>query len=898
MKTMLIDAAHSEDLRIAILENGRLEDFEAETAGKQQLKGNIYIGHVSRVEPSLQAAFITYGGNRNGFLAFGEVHPQFFSLPAGEKADLLEEVAEQAARRRHLDREAEGDDTESPLSNPKNPETIAGEVESSEAAPEQVFVTTHIDSGMDDEDAAALRKAAAMADAEENGTTSKKQSGKFNRGGRGGKGKDRGGKGGNDGGPRRPTRPGVKAQAAQAGGRPRRPGADVAMPAEAVAELTEAAPVQAAKGGRGNRPEKHDRAERTERNNSGNGDEKRKGPIHRRYRIQDVLKEGQKILVQVVKEERGSKGAALTTYFSLPGRYTVLMPNTPYAGGISRKISDHTERQQLRNIYKQLTVPETMGLIIRTAGLGQEVAAIKRDYANLTGLWHNIQENFEKNDDISCVHEDGSVIIRALRDMAGDEIGEIVVSGNHAYKQAKEYAKNLMPEALKLIKEHKDDTPLFTSYKVEQKLAQLHHARVTLPSGGYLIINPTEALVSVDINSGRNTHERNIEETALKTNLEACDELARQIRLRDLAGLIVVDFIDMEDGRNVRKVENAMRKALKRDRARIQYGSISDFGLMEISRQRLRPSFGESHFITCPHCMGSGNVHSPSTAALMILRRLEESDVRGADRVVVTTSTPQVVWILNHKRSSIQELEAKYKYQVLFRTDDSVISPDHKLDLITLKADGSEVVQTVAVNLREQPELPPEERYKQKPERGGNSDRRERERRNEVERSERKEARTDADQPKEEGAERGSRGKRGKERNNRPTREAKPEATAETKEAVKADQPKEATKGKPAKPETGKAKPENKPSKAPAREVKPVEDQPLQVAKVVVDNADDAEVVVKPTARRKFEIRKQADTDRDVPLEVAKVTESTADTPADAKPRGKKSGLLSRLIGS
>ncbi|NBV54820.1 MAG: Rne/Rng family ribonuclease, partial [Proteobacteria bacterium] len=412
----------------------------------------------------------------------------------------------------------------------------------------------------------------------------------------------------------------------------------------------------------------------------------------------------------MVKEERGSKGAALTTYFSMPGRYTVLMPNTPYAGGISRKITDPEERRTLRDTYAQLSVPDTMGLIIRTAGVGQEIEHIKTDYQNLTNLWQHVQEEFQKNDDIQCIHEDGSVIVRALRDMISDDIGDIIISGARAYKMAKDYAKNLSPEAAKLIRQHKEETPLFSEYKVEQKLNHLHHTRVTLPSGGYLIINPTEALVSVDINSGRATQERNIEETALKTNLEACDELARQIRLRDLAGLIVVDFIDMEDHRNVRKVENAMRKALRKDRARIQTGNISEFGLMEISRQRLRPSFGESHFITCPHCQGSGTVHSPATSALMVLRRLEEADIKGADRIIITSSTSLVLWLLNHKRDLIRSLEERNKYQLQFKADDSLIDPDHKLELIRIKADGSESKQVIDVTLREQPELPPEKR--------------------------------------------------------------------------------------------------------------------------------------------------------------------------------------------
>lgn len=604
-KTLLIDASHHEEMRVALVNGERLEDFTVETEDKVQNKGNIYVATISRVEPSLQAAFITYGGERNGFLAFGEVHPEFFDVPAKEKKDLLKELSAVAERRKNRHKQNDDDD-----------ESVAEDI--------------------DDEDARALALANSMETPDDAGAAgAKKKGGLFKR----------------------------------------LTSAVSAVTADSTPETEAAFDIP-------------------------------KVPIHRRYKIEEVLKEGQKVLVQVVKEERGSKGAALTTYFALPGRYTVLMPNTPHAGGISRKISEYEDRQALKEVYNQLSVPDDMGLIIRTAGVGQEAKAIQKDFKNLTTLWKGILKDFKKNDDITCVHEDGSIVIRTLRDMMQEDIDSLVISGKGTYKHAKDYMKNLMPDVAKITKEHKEDTPIFVHYGVEQKLSRLHHTRVNLPSGGYLIINPTEALVAVDVNSGRNTSQKNIEETAFKTNMEAAEEVARQMRLRDLAGLIVVDFIDMEDYRHNRSVERAMRKSIRRDRARTQIGNISNFGLMEISRQRLRPSFGESHFTECATCGGTGLVHTVSAAALMLLRRLEEADARDADRVILHTSTEAVVYILNNKRGLIQEMEAKYKYQILLRPDESLPAPDHKLEMVTVKADGSEKTTSTQVTFKEDTDEP------------------------------------------------------------------------------------------------------------------------------------------------------------------------------------------------
>ncbi|MBI1362786.1 MAG: Rne/Rng family ribonuclease [Proteobacteria bacterium] len=744
-KRMLIDAAHSEEVRVVIMENDRIEEFEVESSSKEQIRGNIYVAEIQRVEPSLQACFVDYGGNRNGFLAFSEIHPQYFDLTEDEKKELMKELEEISQRRsaprpngprRHArggarpteDTATDGDDiTEGnqPMSAESAAELEEENLEAAQSeATETVEATTKADKKADGrrrprrasrtqsaatadaedeasattdavtdaeaaEDAAAAAAAAKVADSaarpahgeltdeelEEdaralalaNSMVVKQLSdddippalqgeskGRNNDRGRRGRDRDRGrgrGRGRDD----------------------RRNNRDAA-PADETAKPTEdAAPAERSNASESTAPAR------------------RQQPIHRRYNIADVLKRGQKVLVQVVKEERGTKGAALTTFISLPGRFTVLMPNTPYAGGISRKITDLDERRQLKNITEALNVPEGMGLIVRTAGLGQSQDNITQDLKHLLSHWERISAFWQTEAARTCVHEDGSLIIRALRDMFSDDISEITVSGAKAFKACRDYMKAILPDHAKVLKEHKGDIPLFSEHGVEMELHHMNRTRVNLPSGGYLIINPTEALVSIDVNSGRATGEKNIEETALKTNLEAAEELGRQLRLRDLAGLIVVDFIDMDDRRNERAVERAMRDAVKRDRARIQIGHISDFGLLEMSRQRMRPSLGETSFVTCPHCHGSGLVRSPASSALMILRGLEEEDIAGkADRVIITTSHEVAVYMLNYKRDMIAEMERRYKTRIIVIGDGTFVAPDHRLELVRVEADGTE----------------------------------------------------------------------------------------------------------------------------------------------------------------------------------------------------------------
>jgi ribonuclease E len=664
-RRMLIDAANQEEMRVVVADDERVREFEVETAGKEQIKGNIYVAEVVRVEPSLQAAFVNYGGNRNGFLAFSEIHPQWFDLPKKEKTALIKEMEDIAAKQRvqHTnedeDASEESNDKKAGAEAKDSDEAVEAKKEekpkkrgrpSKKAKEKETDLTAEEEA----EDAKALAIANAMVFDDDSALD---------------------------------VVPDTK---------------DTKKGKNGVRRLRRAS--------RGKKTEEDNakKAKNTDSNeNDGKKSTERFIPVHRRFNIGEVVKEKQKIIIQVTKEERGTKGAALTTYISMPGRFTVLMPNTPYAGGISRKINDHQDRKELRKIYNDISVPNAMGWIIRTAGVGQDKKGIEKDVKNMVKQWKKIYKDATADDAVmpNLVHEDGSLIIRAMRDMFTEDVEEVIISNKGVYRSAKEYVKSLMPERAKDVKEYKSQTPIFSNYGVESGLNHLHSTRVELESGGYLIINPTEALVSIDVNSGRATQEKNIEETAFKTNQEAAEEVARQLRLRDLAGLVVIDFIDMEDRRNERAIERQMRKAVHKDRARIQVGSISEFGLLEMSRQRLRPSFNESTTIRCPHCYGAGTVPSVQTAALMVLRNLEKENISAkADRVIITVGTDLAIYMLNHKKEYIRELESHYKFKIVIAADDKYIGPDHHLEMIRVQANGSERSQSKAVAMREKPE--------------------------------------------------------------------------------------------------------------------------------------------------------------------------------------------------
>ncbi|NNC72524.1 MAG: ribonuclease E/G [Sphingomonadaceae bacterium] len=530
---MLIDARHREETRVAVVKNNQIDELDFESEDHKQLKGNIYLAKVTRVEPSLQAAFIDYGGNRHGFLAFSEIHPDYYQIPKSDRDKLLAEEVEQAKEEAEL-RASEDDDA--------------------------------AEDGDDDGEEAEVEET-GDADADEEPQ----------------------------------NEPSVKSI------------------------------------------------------------RKRRMDLRRRYKIQDVIKRRQVLLVQVVKEERGNKGAAMTTYLSLAGRYCVLMPNTSHGGGISRKISNASDRKRLKSVVSDLNLPDTMGCIVRTAGMKRTKTEIKRDFTYLARLWDEIREGTLSATAPAKIYTDSDLIKRAIRDIYNREIEEVMVEGEDGYKAAKAFMKLLMPSHARRVKQYVDPTPLFQRYQVEDQLNMMYQPLVQLKSGGYLVINPTEALVSIDINSGRSTKEHNIEQTALKTNIEAAREIARQLRLRDMAGLVVIDFIDMDHQSNNRKVERALKEALKNDRARIQVGRISSFGLLEMSRQRLRTGVLEASTNACPHCEGTGLMRTASSAGLSALRMLEEEAAKGkGSELTLTCSQDAAVYVLNSKRREIGEIEEMY----------------------------------------------------------------------------------------------------------------------------------------------------------------------------------------------------------------------------------------------
>jgi ribonuclease E len=591
---MLIDARHREETRVAVTKGNRIEEFDFESAEHKQLKGNIYLAKVTRVEPSLQAAFIEYGGNRHGFLAFSEIHPDYYQIPKEDRDALLREEAEHAAA---AAQRAEEDLDE-----------LEGDVADVEYHDEDENGDSRADrddrdDDRDDHDEHEDRDDNGDAD---NGETEE-----------GAEGSEEGPEGNGDGrGDRR--------------GRGRGRG-------------------NGRKGGRG----------RSRRNDDEDGENRMS--LRRRYKIQDVIRRRQVMLVQVVKEERGNKGAALTTYLSLAGRYCVLMPNTMHGGGISRKISNGADRRKLKAMIDELALPPTMGCIVRTAGMSRTKVEIKRDFDYLARLWDEIRENTLGSSAPALIHSDSDLVKRAIRDIYHKDIEEVLVEGDEGYKAAKQFMKLLMPSHARRVKQYADPVSLYQRYGVEDQLAGMLNPVVQLKSGGYLVINPTEALVSIDINSGRSTREHNIEQTALSTNLEAAAEIARQLRLRDMAGLVVIDFIDMDHGSNVRKVERAMKDALKNDRARIQVGRISGFGLMEMSRQRLRTGVLEASTRPCPHCEGTGLVRTASSAGLSALRLIEEEAARGkGNKITLRASQEATFYLLNEKRRELREIEELY----------------------------------------------------------------------------------------------------------------------------------------------------------------------------------------------------------------------------------------------
>ncbi|PPR12556.1 MAG: Ribonuclease E [Alphaproteobacteria bacterium MarineAlpha12_Bin1] len=560
-KKILIDATHSEETRVVVAENSDLLEFDYETTTKRQLKGNIYLAKVTRVEPSLQAAFVEFGGKRHGFLAFNEIHPDYYRIPVEDKEALIAETD-------ISDDTDELYDDVSPVEEEKPEKNELDQVE--------------VLGGNAEED---------------------------------------------------------------------------------IAEL-------------------------------GDAHRKRLRKLTRMYKIQEVIKRRQILLIQVVKEERGNKGAALTTYLSLPGRYCVLMPNTSRGGGISRKVSNLTHRKRMKTIMSNLEIPEGMAVIMRTAGVERNKAEIRRDYEYLRRTWDNIREQTLQSSAPALIYEEGDLIKRSLRDVYNRDIEEIIVDGEEAYKSARLLMRTMMPSHVKRVKKHANpNIPLFNHFGIESQIDEIYDPIVSLKSGGYIVINPTEALVAIDVNSGKATRERNVEQTARKTNLEAADEVARQLRLRDLAGLVVIDFIDMDENRNITAVERRMKEAMKADRARIQVGRISQLGLMELSRQRLRPSIHEVSAQICIHCGGSGYIRSTESTVLRVLRAIEEEGTRNRSKTItIKVPSDVAIYVLNQKRDVIKDLESRFNFRVFITVDSDLTPPDYIMERTNVNAPDDEVI--------------------------------------------------------------------------------------------------------------------------------------------------------------------------------------------------------------
>lgn len=615
---MLIDATHAEETRVVVVRGSKVEEFDFESANRRQLRGNIYLAKVMRVEPSLQAAFVEYGGNRHGFLAFSEIHPDYYQIPVADRQALL------AEEERHDDDDHDEEKAEKPSSGGRRrrgrarPKATPSDETASEAAP------------AGDDEAAEL----APADAAE---------------------------------------------------------AEAAI-AEHVEEQAAKVEAKDAPGDDDDHDDHHEEEHPVESIGAGDALEEvpeRRPRRLRSYKIQEVIKRRQILLIQVVKEERGNKGAALTTYLSLAGRYSVLMPNTARGGGISRKITSAQDRKRLKEVASDLDVPQGMGVILRTAGAARTKPEIKRDFEYLMRLWETVRDLTLKSSAPALVYEEGSLIKRSIRDLYNKEIDEVLVAGEEGYREAKDFMRMLMPSNAKIVQPYRDSYPLFSKTGVEAQLDAMFSNVVTMKSGGYIVINQTEALVAIDVNSGRSTREHNIEDTALRTNLEAAEEVARQLRLRDLAGLIVIDFIDMEESRNNRAVEKKLKDCLKNDRARIQLGRISHFGLMEMSRQRIRTGVLESSSEICPHCNGVGSVRAVPSVALHVLRMVEDALRKDASRnLFVKTRSEVALYLLNQKRAHIREIEGRFGVTISFGAEGHLPAGQHLVIERTEPASG------------------------------------------------------------------------------------------------------------------------------------------------------------------------------------------------------------------
>lgn len=699
-KRMLIDDTQPEETRVVVVNGNKLEDVEFESSNRKQIKGNIYLGKIMRVEPSLQACFVDYGGNKHGFMAFGEIHPDYYNVTDDVVAEIEKEVDEIIENKKRIIKERELERERRALEKAKareealkakaeaeekaRLEALANQQDEQDAAVEETNNTEEKDIQPTDVETneAPVNEIAVENEvvdpvvptiSEEEFIAEEEAKEEEN-----GKRKTK----------RRVLKKKFRKKYSPEENKEQTEEVKVLAENSGLSEETVSQDVSddTHDDDDDDEDENHDKFNDNDESFDDDDDDDenidfelqrkliKSRKLYHRHKIQDVIKEGQTVLVQIVKEERGNKGAALTTYLSLAGRYCVLMPNRIKSGGVSRKITNAQDRNRLKGIVKELPLNPDMSIIVRTAGEEKSKGEIVRDYNYLIRAWNKIRIDSLKSKAPQMIYEEGNLIKRALRDIYTKEISEILVAGDNAYKLAKDFFKILSPHNMKKIKNYRNnDMPLFQRFQVEGQLDKLHDSNAQLESGGYLVINPTEALVSIDVNSGRATKEKDLEETALKTNLEACDEIARQLRLRNLAGLVVIDFIDMDEPANNHAVEKRMKEALKKDRSRIQVGKMSIFGLLELSRQRMHSAFWESNYQVCPYCHGKGITRTTESAGIYILRTIEEEGCKNrSSKITVFVPTDIAVYLLNQKRKNLVELENKYKMEIAICADNSV----------------------------------------------------------------------------------------------------------------------------------------------------------------------------------------------------------------------------------
>ncbi len=772
-KKMLIDATHAEETRVVVVDGNKVEEFDYESLNKRQLAGNIYLAKVIRVEPSLQAAFVDYGGNRHGFLAFSEIHPDYYQIPAADREKLL---AEEAAYAQSMEDEDNKEKTKSRRRRRPSKSKAA-----TDGAPKDETVSSDVVIDVEETDS-------DLVDVPENSDKKPKpdqelpqteQTDDDNSNGESEVESD---------------------DAEEANGEESKPAKDSDIESVADDDVEDEV-----------RPRK---------------------PRPRRYKIQEVIKVRQIMLVQVVKEERGNKGAALTTYLSLAGRYCVLMPNTARGGGISRKITNAADRKKLKAVANEIEVPKGAGLIIRTAGAKRNKTDIKRDYEYLQRQWEQVRDLTLKSIAPAQIYAEGDLIKRSIRDLYNSDIDEILVEGNEGFQIASDYMTMLVPNRADKVKIYIDQMPLFARYQVEGYLSGMFNPTVQLKSGGYIVIGVTEALVAIDVNSGKSTKEGSIEDTALRTNLEAAEEVARQLRLRDLAGLIVIDFIDMEERRNNAAVERRIKDKLKDDRARIQVGKISGFGLMEMSRQRLRPGMIEATTAPCPACHGTGIVRSDDNQSLAILRELEEEGVRQRTKEVLVKAPVAIAnYLLNAKREHVAKIESRYGMSIRIEADITLISPDYTVELFKTSSrviTAPEATQTITVESTEMDAVLPQlQTQPQSAETGGDTD----------------------EQPKKKRRRRRRRGGRSQDTGENGQDATTAADTTEEQVAAPSAEPESKPEEAP-KPEAGEEAPAEKPKRKRAPRKKKVEEQTEIAGETAAEAAPEEEVAEKPKRKR------------------------------------------------